>query len=559
MVYSGKPSLACERCRPRRLKCDWGKPACSQCIRAKVDCPGYRSALEYTFRDQSRDVIRKAQLKAERESKEISKRQKRTIKGNSNQMLTYSPSPSSSLSHPTAELAKGYIFVNYIAKGDLGAYMPYLSSLTNHLESSAVNDALTAAGLAALSNIHRSPQMMYTARKHYMTALSQTNNSLGNAHLRTRDETLATVVLLSMFEVLTCGDDLFMTRWIKHLDGAAILIETRGREQLSRPEGLALFSQLRTQIVLSHVYRQKRTSAIIRSLSQEAAKYRLNKDDAIIDRLSGVTIPLGDLCADIKEGTISCPSDIVRCALELDAQLQSIMSDIPASMGYRTVNAALAHRMSMVNSVWGAQYHTYRDITVSSFWNNYRSARLVLLDLIVEAIKAMNTPLLDNKKEAHHHLLRQCQGISRQLVEDICASVPFHLGSVVDDNHVDKTSNHPTFRSSSDADRHHESPFVVPAAGGFALMWPLLIAADSGYASKELRDWIIDCLNKIGRSMGINQALAMAQLVQEGESTRAWLSPEYSSPEQEDQEGAVGNEARALQTDNNAFRFATLI
>lgn len=306
------------------------------------------------------------------------------------------------------------------------------------------------------------------------------------------------------------------------------------------------------------MYRQKHTSAIIRSLSQEAAKYRLNKDDAIIDRLSGITIPLGDLCADIQEGTISCPSDIVRCALELDAQLQSIMSDIPASMGYRTVNAALAHRMSMVNTVWGVQYHTYRDITVSSFWNNYRSARLVLLDLIVEAIKAMNTPLLDNKKEAHHHLLRQCQEISRQLVEDICASVPFHLGSVVDDNHVDKTSNHPTFRSSSDADRHHAPPFVVPAAGGFALMWPLLIAADSGYASKELRAWIIDCLNKIGRSMGINQALAMAQLVQEGESTRAWLSPEYSSPEQDDQEGAVGNEARALQADDNAFRFSTL-
>lgn len=79
--------------------------------------------------------------------------------------------------------------------------MPYLSTLTNHLESSAVDDALTAAGLAALSNIHRSPQMMYTARKHYMAALSQTNNSLGNAHLCTRDETLATVVLLSMFEV----------------------------------------------------------------------------------------------------------------------------------------------------------------------------------------------------------------------------------------------------------------------------------------------------------------------------------------------------------------------
>ena len=79
--------------------------------------------------------------------------------------------------------------------------MPYLSTLANHLESSAVNDALTAAGLAALSNIYRSRQLMYTARQHYMTALSQTSSSLSHAHLCTRDETLATVVLLSMFEV----------------------------------------------------------------------------------------------------------------------------------------------------------------------------------------------------------------------------------------------------------------------------------------------------------------------------------------------------------------------
>ncbi|KAI2812285.1 transcriptional regulator family: Fungal Specific TF [Aspergillus niger] len=554
MVYSGKPSLACERCRPRRLKCDWGKPSCSQCIRAKVDCPGYRSALEYKFRDQSRDVIRKAQLKAERESEEISKRQKRTVKGNSNQMLTYSSSPSSNLSYPTAELAKGYLFVNYIAKGDRGAYMPYLSTLANHLESSAVNDALTAAGLAALSNIYRSRQLMYTARQHYMTALSQTSSSLSHAHLSTRDETLATVVLLSMFEVLTCSDGLFINRWIKHLDGAAILIETRGPEQLTRPEGLALFSQLRTQIVLSHIYRQKHTSAMIRRLSQETAKYRPNKDDAIVDRLSSVTIPLGDLCAAIKEGTISCPSEIVRYALNLDAQIQSIMSDIPASMGYKTVNVALAQGVPTVDTVWGAQYHTYRDITVSSFWNNYRSARLVLLELIVEAIGAMNIHFPGNTKEEHQHLLRECQQISRQLVEDICASVPFHLGSVVDDSHVDKFSGSTTFKS-SDANKHRaskpphlssESPFGAPAAGGFALMWPLLIAADSGYAPKELRSWIIHCLDKIGHSMGINQALAMAQLVREGESTRAWLSPEYSSPKRDGQEGGSWNEAEAL-------------
>lgn len=48
---------------------------------------------------------------------------------------------------------------------------------------------------------------------------------------------------------MTCTDDLFIDRWMKHMDGAANLIEHRGPEQLSHPEGLKLFTQLRAQIV----------------------------------------------------------------------------------------------------------------------------------------------------------------------------------------------------------------------------------------------------------------------------------------------------------------------
>jgi hypothetical protein len=61
-------------------------------------------------------------------------------------------------------------------------------------------------------------------------------------------------------------------------------------------------------------------------------------------------------------------------------------------------------------------------------------------------------------------------------------------------------------------------------------MWPLLIAANSGLASNDLRQWITVCLEKIGYSMGINQALAMAQLLRKGMRTRAWLTPDLISP-----------------------------
>lgn len=80
--------------------------------------------------------------------------------------------------------------------------MSYLLPLMKDTRNSLVlTTALAAVGLAALSNIRLSPRMMLQARKEYTTALSQTNYALRDPVLSKRDDTLAAVVLLGMFEV----------------------------------------------------------------------------------------------------------------------------------------------------------------------------------------------------------------------------------------------------------------------------------------------------------------------------------------------------------------------
>jgi hypothetical protein len=53
---------------------------------------------------------------------------------------------------------------------------------------------------------------------------------------------------------MTCSDDSFIARWIKHMEGASQLIEFRGPEQLNRQEGLDLFTNLRAQIVCTNFW-----------------------------------------------------------------------------------------------------------------------------------------------------------------------------------------------------------------------------------------------------------------------------------------------------------------
>jgi hypothetical protein len=81
MGYSGPPSKACLACRQRRIKvsnatthsdtfalnsrpnhqkCGLATPACNQCLRAGKECQGYRTGIDFLFRDETKAIVRKA-------------------------------------------------------------------------------------------------------------------------------------------------------------------------------------------------------------------------------------------------------------------------------------------------------------------------------------------------------------------------------------------------------------------------------------------------------------------------------------------------------------------
>lgn len=209
-------------------------------------------------------------------------------------------------------------------------------------------------------------------------------------------------------------------------------------------------------------------------------------------------------------------------------------------------------------------------------WNNYRSARIVVQELIYDTLRYLEGSRQHTSTSTNYpqqdELAGQCRQTILQLSDDICATVPFHFGLRMDDgifedslsgpmgasngptpvatssspsmspNLLEETSlsdaearpismlNSSQMKSSQHLLSHLPSPFEVVGAGGFTLMWPLLVAANSGVAVSGLREWIITCLDKIGHSMGINQALSMAKLLREGMQSRAWLSPDHESP-----------------------------
>jgi hypothetical protein len=104
-----------------------------------------------------------------------------------------------------------------------------------------MNSSNTASGY---SNAVQSPEILTRARKSYVKALRLTNQALQNPADAKKDNTLFAVITLGMFETVTgCCEYSFLT-WVKHIDGASILIKLRGLEQLNSEQGQHMLVQV---------------------------------------------------------------------------------------------------------------------------------------------------------------------------------------------------------------------------------------------------------------------------------------------------------------------------
>lgn len=249
----------------------------------------------------------------------------------------------------------------------------------------------------------------------------------------------------------------------------------------------------------------------------------------MLDQLSVAINRLTDFCADLKNGYICEPTEIIRTALKIDADMVSLMISVPPLWKYVTVNVPTINGKPISQSFWGDSYHIYHSISASSIWNNYRAARIIIQELIIDTIKDLETLTNDGIScPQRSYLVNQARQTVLQLVEDICASVPYILGMVIEDSGHLEASGSSELSPGIDM-RVTSSSLQITGAGGLTIMWPLLVAGNSEASNSDLRKWITTYLDKIGHSMGINQALAMSKLIRDGVESRAFLSPDYRS------------------------------
>lgn len=133
-----------------------------------------------------------------------------------------------------------------------------------------------------------------------------------------------------------------MDRWSNHTNGAMRLMELRGSKQLETPAGLALYSQIRLQIVraenqsaitiltkgklqaISNIFYKRYSSPVMVQLSKVAKTYRDSKSQ-VMDNFYDIITRVGDLSAIMSDSVPKSSSSnlalFIQKALYLDADL----------------------------------------------------------------------------------------------------------------------------------------------------------------------------------------------------------------------------------------------
>ncbi|PYI14005.1 hypothetical protein BO99DRAFT_345999 [Aspergillus violaceofuscus CBS 115571] len=527
MVYRGKPSAACSWCRARRLKCDQKRPSCSSCLRAKRICTGYRDVTALSFHDQTAEVVEKANRRPQPQSEYTSVSpwadaseiaSSSSSDENAYNLFALQPMPT-----PIIDQGITYVLTYHVgsARRSVSGHLSFLPSLLQQEPSPAVMASINAMGLAALGNIHGNPHLTRAARQQYTIALSETNTALQDTITAKSDATLAAVLVLGLYEIITCQSHSLMVRWADHIEGAMALIKLRGSEQLRSPVGLALFTQLRGQYTLSNLYRKKSTPAWLMALSEETVGMR-GPQQSSMESFFKYLAKVSELCAQVGRRA-KTPHETIQEALQLDAMLAAWALTVGQGWQYSVLDAAVTSKNKPSEQhVYGDYYHEYPEIGIAVMWNTYRLTRIVIHEVIAAVCERLWRRSRGNNNELWA-TIRQSAAVTRQLAEEVCAGVPYFFKSA----HSDKS--------------------LIDASGLIRLHWTLFVASDCVGSTPRMKAWITSRLNEIGRRVGVQQALSMTNYLL-GDVSLNWLKQELQAIDNlhGDSQGDVPSEPRLL-------------
>jgi hypothetical protein len=280
------------------------------------------------------------------------------------------------------DASMAYFLTSFIYATPYQGYVPAFC-LDGLAHDDACSMAISATALAAYSRHIRSAENLESARQQYSTALTRVNKLLSNHETAILDRTLASVLVLALFEAIVFQGGTSPTSWTAHILGSIQLLRLRGTQQLKSPASRKMFA---------HASNNIRTSCIQRAVPVPDDFIALDKQLAVIsepDEISALS-PIMAQVASLKARAITTwDCNLVHEALRLDKEIVALTKLFPDWMRYRI-------RPNEESAVWVYRRvcHVYPSARIAKLWNAVRLLRFSIIIFIKDvAIGALDPDL----------------------------------------------------------------------------------------------------------------------------------------------------------------------
>ncbi|RFU80694.1 c6 zinc finger domain-containing [Trichoderma arundinaceum] len=266
---------------------------------------------------------------------------------------------------------------SYIASSPFSEYLQDL-----YLEDEGADDALSAAiyaaSFATFALRTRNHKYLNKGRNKYSLALSRTNNALKDPKGAVLDRTLASVLLLGLFESTVFMGKASPVEWTMHMTGALRILQLRGLQQFKSNVAHQLFVHAANNIRTSCIQREMNVHDELLVLNKSAILFLgpgdpSNKFSAILDKTASIRAQIRNSSRLLETNNIG----ILQEVLNLDREAIGLMNDSECNLPY-TIR-------SVEDTPSWAYLHTayrYSSFRIAKFWNTIRMVRLFLNEII---------------------------------------------------------------------------------------------------------------------------------------------------------------------------------
>ncbi|KAK0646222.1 hypothetical protein B0T16DRAFT_328227 [Cercophora newfieldiana] len=471
MVYCGKASQNCQSCRTRRIKCDKVRPQCTQCVRVGKQCPGYRDQLSLMFRDESAKVVQKAHAQwgvqdssdgsEASGSSPTSTSPTSSLGGRTRSSFTESVGPGSPVSPDGSRLAMARVpkeiqstLVDRAVQFYLEHYvigLPDEAKAGQELRqepwvySTTTRDTMAAVGLASQANLTGDKELMVLARQQYGLALQGTAFGLRDIHGLDIGVYLRAIVMLGMFEIVG-GDGLPTKGAQTHIMGGAALMKSLLPFFQASPDGVRGLIQLCFSMSAT-------VMCSVQQLSPEPNT--MIPTQPVPSMAEGILPPsfieftmLGSSLASLEDMPAAELLDLISRFVRLSAFVRSRLFKDGQPETFGIIQNALELEEQLGDwerrqecGVWAFteeraeknyfppetvfedSYHTYANMWTARAWTNYRFARILVNQLLLESVEhfpSSSLPLVPAAKQ------QQSFDVIRRIARDTFVSIPTH-------------------------------------------------------------------------------------------------------------------------------------